>query len=52
MAAKERTGACRANAQIANCPPDQHQGTCPAEKFDHWGKMNPRGPEMRLFCGQ
>ena len=32
-------------------PPDQHQGTCPAEKIDHQGTMNPRGPEMCLFVG-
>ena len=32
-------------------PPDQHQGTCPAEKFDHQGTMNPRGPETCLFVG-
>ena len=24
---------------------------CPAEKFDHWGTTNPRGPEMRLSLG-
>ena len=32
-------------------PPEQHQGTCPAEKFDHQGTMNPRGPQTRLFVG-
>jgi hypothetical protein len=32
-------------------PPDQHQGTCPAENFDHQGTMNPRGPRTRLFVG-
>ena len=30
-------------------PPDQNQRTCPAEKFDHQGTMNPRGPQARLF---
>ena len=25
--------------------------SCPAEKFDHQGTMNPRGPQTRLFVG-
>ena len=31
--------------------PYQHQGICPAEKLDHRGTMNPRGPQTRLFVG-
>ena len=47
------TGIPLKHCEHINCklPPDQHQGTCPAEKFDHWGTMNPRGPEMCLFVG-
>ena len=32
-------------------PPDQHQGTCPAENVDRRGTMNPRGLQTRLFVG-
>ena len=32
-------------------PPDQHQGTSPAEKSDQRGTTNPRGPQARLCVG-
>ena len=42
---KNTPGRAERTHKSQKLPPDQHQGTCPAEKFDHHGTMNPSGPQ-------
>ena len=55
MAAENALGSAERThkVQTAPCPAAGYlsQGTCPAEKMDHWGTLNPRRPEMRLSVG-